>query len=220
MKSYDLPQTSLHASSIILGLMRILKLEDEEIRRLVESAFDVGVTMFDHADVYGGGHNCERRFGDAMASSSIKREDVIIQTKVGLVGGIYYDLSTDHILQAVDESLTALRTDYLDSLVLHRPDALVEPEEVAAAFDVLESAGKVRNFGVSNCNPGQIALLKTAVKQPIVFNQVQLSITHAPIIAAGLTVNMANLEQSNDATMACWTTHALRVSPCRRGRHS
>jgi predicted oxidoreductase len=96
----------------------------------------------------------------------------------------------------VDESLLALKTDYLDVLLLHRPDTLVEPEEVAAAFDALESSGKVRHFGVSNQTPGQIELLKTAVKQPLRFNQVQLSITHAPLIAQGIAANMAGLDQS------------------------
>ena len=126
-----------------------------------------------------------------------KRASIVIQSKVGIRSG-FFDFSTEHILRAVDESLAALKTEYLDVLLLHRPDALVEPEEVAAAFDALEAAGKVRHFGVSNQSPGQIELLKTAVKQPLLFNQVQLSITHANLIARGVANNMAGLGQSVD----------------------
>ncbi|MDQ1181216.1 aldo/keto reductase family oxidoreductase [Rhodococcus sp. SORGH_AS_0301] len=110
----------------------------------------------------------------------------------------FYDFSSDHILTTVDESLAALRTDHLDVLLLHRPDTLVEPAEVAAAFDTLHTAGKVRHFGVSNHTPGQIEVLKTEVRQPLIVNQVQLSITHAPLVAAGLAANIAGLEQSVD----------------------
>ncbi|SDD85697.1 aldo/keto reductase [Auraticoccus monumenti] len=197
MKTLRLPQTDMEAGNIVLGLMRIPDLDDEEIRTLVGTARDVGVTMFDHADVYGGDHLCERRFGDAMRLSPSERESVQIQSKVGIRDG-WFDFSTEHILSSVDASLEALRTEYLDVLLLHRPDALVEPEEVAAAFDRLHSSGKVRNFGVSNHTPYQVELLKTAVQQPLAFNQVQLSITHAPMIAAGVASNMQELPQSID----------------------
>lgn len=197
MKTYDLPGTDLHASSIVLGLMRIESLADEEIRTLVETARDAGVSVFDHADIYGSErHACERRFGDAV-SFGADRDDVVIQSKVGIRDG-FYDFSADHILATVDESLAALRTDRLDILLLHRPDTLVEPAEVAAAFDTLHSSGKVRHFGVSNHTPGQIEVLKTAVRQPLIVNQVQLSITHAPLVASGLAANIGGLEQSVD----------------------
>ncbi|WP_009479875.1 aldo/keto reductase family oxidoreductase [Rhodococcus sp. JVH1] len=196
MKTYDLPNTTLQASSIILGFMRVEALDDEQIHTLVATARDAGVTVFDHADIYGSElHACERRFGETVSFSSSEREQVIIQSKVGIRAG-FFDFSTEHILHEVDKSLAALRTDYLDLLLLHRPDTLVEPAEVAAAFDALHSAGKVRNFGVSNHTPGQIELLKTAVTQPLVVNQVQLSVTHAPLIATGLAVNMGGLDQS------------------------
>ncbi len=196
MKTYDLPNTDLHASSVVLGLMRIEALDDEQIRALVGTAREVGVSVFDHADIYGSErHACERRFGDAVTLTSSQREQVIIQSKVGIRSG-YYDFSTQHILDTVDESLAALRTDHLDVLLLHRPDTLVEPAEVAAAFDALHAAGKVRNFGVSNHTPGQIELLKTAVTQPLIANQMQLSVTHAPLIAAGVAANIGGLEQS------------------------
>lgn len=197
MKILRLPQTDVEASNIVLGLMRIPELDDEEIRTLVGTARDVGVTMFDHADVYGGDHLCEQRFGNAISLSSSERESVQIQSKVGIRDG-YFDFSTEHILASVDATLEALRTEYLDVLLLHRPDALVEPQEVAAAFDRLHSSGKVRNFGVSNHTPYQMELLKTAVRQPLAFNQVQLSITHAPMIAAGVASNMQELPQSID----------------------
>ena len=198
MKTYRLPQTELEASSIILGLMRIPSLTDSEIRALVGTARDAGITMFDHADIYGRHrHECEERFGAALALTADEREQILIQSKVGIRPG-YFDFSAEHILATVDESLAALRTDYLDVLLLHRPDTLVEPEEVAAAFTALRDAGKVRHFGVSNHTPGQIELLRAYVEQPLIINQVQLSITHAPIIASGLAANMAGADQSID----------------------
>jgi predicted oxidoreductase len=197
MKMFTPPQTTLEASNVILGLMRIAELDDRAIRDLVDAARDAGINYFDHADVYGGDHLCERRFGDAITFTPADRESVIIQSKVGIRNG-FWDFSKEHILSSVDQTLAALRTDHLDVLLLHRPDTLVEPEEVAAAFDSLERAGKVRNFGVSNETPGQVELLKRSVTQPLAFNQVQLSITHAPLIAAGASANMAGLDQSID----------------------
>jgi predicted oxidoreductase len=143
-------------------------------------------------------HDCEQRFGDAVTFSPAEREKVIIQTKVGIRPGAAFDFSKKHILEAVDGSLKALKVDYLDVLLLHRPDALVEPDDVAEAFDALEASGKVRNFGVSNQTPYQVELLKQSVKQPLAFNQVQLSITHASLIAAGVATNMVGLDQSID----------------------
>jgi predicted oxidoreductase len=217
MRISTLPQTTLEASNVILGLMRIASLDDEEIRTLVGTARDVGINFFDHADVYGGEHGCERRFGSAVTFTAAERESVIIQSKVGIRKGSF-DFSKEHILTSVDESLAALNTQYLDVLLLHRPDTLVEPEEVAAAFDTLHAAGKVRNFGVSNHTPGQVELLKRFVRQPLAINQVQLSITHAPLIAAGIAANMAGLDQSvdrdngildysrlNDVTLQAWS---------------
>ncbi|WP_440711200.1 aldo/keto reductase [Herbiconiux sp. YIM B11900] len=218
MKNVTLHGTGLSASSVVLGLMRITPLSDEEIRTLVGTARDAGVTVFDHADIYGEGrHGCEQRFGDAVRFSAAEREQVIIQSKVGIREG-YFDFSKEHILRTVDESLAALRSEYLDLLLLHRPDTLVEPEEVAAAFDQLQASGKVRHFGVSNHTPGQIELLKKNVQQPLVVNQVQLSITHAPLIAQGVAANMVGLDQSidrdngildharlNDITLQTWS---------------
>jgi predicted oxidoreductase len=169
---------------------------DAEIRSLFDAAVESGINMIDHADVYGGTvHHCEARFGEAVRLSASDRSRLLIQTKAGIRQG-YFDFSAEHILEAVDGSLAALRTEYIDVLLLHRPDALVEPDDVAKAFDKLHSAGKVRHFGVSNQTPGQIELLKSAVKQPLLFNQVQLSITHANLVAQGVAANMAGLDQS------------------------
>jgi predicted oxidoreductase len=196
MKTYSLPHDGRRVSSVVLGLMRIPKMSNAEIATLVGTARDAGINVFDHADIYGGErHLCEKRFGEAVTLTPAERDAILIQSKVGIRKG-YFDFSKEHILATVDESLAALRTDYLDLLLLHRPDTLVEPEEVAAAFDQLETAGKVRHFGVSNHTPGQIELLKTAVTQPLVANQVQLSITHAPLFAQGIAANMAGLDQS------------------------
>ena len=195
MKTYSLPLTGLEVSSVVLGLMRIAKMSDTEIDRLVRTAMDAGINVLDHADIYGGDHLCEARFGGAVTLSAAERSRMLIQSKVGIRKG-YFDFSEEHILATVDRSLAALKTEYLDVLLLHRPDTLVEPEEVASAFDKLSAAGKVRMFGVSNHTPGQIELLKSAVRQPLLFNQVQLSITHANLVAQGMAANMAGLEQS------------------------
>lgn len=148
-----------------------------------------GAYFFDHADIYGGGMS-ETVFGEAFAGDpSLKREDIYLQSKCGIRQGCY-DLSKEHILKSVDGILKRLQTDYLDLLLLHRPDALVEPEEVAAAFDVLFESGKVRHFGVSNHKPMQIALLQKYVCQPLVVNQVQFSIPVSNLVANGMEVNM------------------------------
>ncbi|MFD6328667.1 aldo/keto reductase family oxidoreductase [Streptomyces niveus] len=192
MKTFTMPGTDILAPNVVLGLMRIADKSEDDIRELVRTARDAGIDFVDHADVYGGElHDCERRFAEAMALSPSQRDEITIQTKAGIVtDGPYYDFSYDHLVQSAERSLAALRTDRIDILLLHRPDALVEPEEVARAFDALESSGKVRAFGVSNHTPGQIDLLRKYVRQPIVANQLQLSITHAPIVAQGVAANM------------------------------
>jgi predicted oxidoreductase len=198
MRTAPLPRTDLVASNLILGLMRIEALTDEEIRTLVGTALDEGITVFDHADIYGSArHGCETRFGSAVAFTPAERERVVVQSKVGIREG-FFDFSAEHIVRGVEESLAALRLEHLDLLLLHRPDALVEPDEVASAFDELHAAGRVRHFGVSNHTPGQIELLQRSVRQPLAVNQVQLSIAHAPLIAAGVAANMATEPQSID----------------------
>ena len=186
------------APNVVLGLMRIQDKTDDEVRELIATARDAGIDFFDHADVYGSDlHGCERRFAKAMQLTPAQRDEITLQTKCGIVrDGPYFDYSYEHIISSVEGSLRALDTDRIDILLLHRPDALVEPEEVARAFDELEVSGKVRSFGVSNHTPRQIDLLKSAVTQPLVANQLQLSITHAPIVVQGLAGNMQGLDQS------------------------
>jgi predicted oxidoreductase len=200
MKNVPLGTTGREAPNVVAGMMRIADKTDDEIRDLVTAARDAGIDFFDHADVYGGAmHRSEERFAEALQLSSSQRAEITLQTKTGIVpgeNGAYFDFSYERIVSSVEGSLKALRTDYIDVLLLHRPDALVEPEEVARAFDALEAAGKVRAFGVSNHTPRQIDLLKTAVKQDLVANQIQISITHAPSIAQGVGMNMDALEQS------------------------
>jgi len=188
MKYIKVPNTDMNASEIVLGCMRISSMTNQEISTLVHTALDEGINFFDHADVYGGG-KCEEKFSEALEMNSGLREKMILQTKVGIRKGSF-DFSKEHILEAVDGCLKRLRTDHLDVVLLHRPDALVEPEEVAEAFDILESSGKVKYFGVSNQNPMQIELLTKFVKQKIYFNQLQLSITNTGMIDAGINVNM------------------------------
>ena len=198
MKTFTLPGTDIEVPNVVLGLMRIQDKTDDEVRTLVRTARDAGITFLDHADVYGDDlHGCERRWAEATALSPAERDEWVVQSKAGIVrDGPYFDFSYDHLVESVHGSLEALRTDRLDVLLLHRPDALVEPEEVARAFSDLHAAGKVRAFGVSNHTPGQIELLRRYVDQPIVANQLQLSITHAPLVAQGVAANMAALDQS------------------------
>lgn len=189
MRTMKLGTSDLQVPVIAVGCMRIIRLNKPEAERFIQASIEAGATFFDHADKYSDGA-CEEKFADAIHMNSTVRGKVILQSKCGIRDGIAFDFSKEHILAAVDGSLKRLKTDYLDVLLLHRPDALVEPEEVAEAFDILQGSGKVRNFGVSNQNPMQIQLLKKCVKQHIVANQLQLSIAHANMISQGLHVNM------------------------------
>lgn len=188
MKQIKIVNSDLNVSEISLGCMRISDLTNAEINTLVHTAMDEGINFFDHADIYGGGQS-EAKFADALGMNPRLREQMLIQTKCGIRQG-EYDFSKEHILEAVDGSLKRLQTDYVDVLLLHRPDALVEPEEVAEAFTSLQKSGKVKNFGVSNMNPMQIDLLRKHVRQNILFNQLQFSITNTGMVNAGLNVNM------------------------------
>jgi predicted oxidoreductase len=190
MRTIKLGASALEVPVIAIGCMRINRLDKTEAERFIRTALEEGANFFDHADIYGEGA-CEELFADAIGMNDDLRETIILQSKCGIRKGMY-DFSKQHILQSVDGILKRLKTDYLDVLLLHRPDALMEPEEVAEAFDLLESSGKVRYFGVSNHNPMQIQLLKKSVKQPIVANQLQLSIAHATMISSGINVNMEN----------------------------
>ncbi len=181
----------LPVPAVAMGCMRLADAK-ETPDRVLGTALELGIDFFDHADIYGGGR-CEEIFGDWLAAHPSVRNEITIQTKCGIRKGCY-DFSKQHILTAVEGSLRRFRTDHVDVLLLHRPDALMEPEEVAAAFDALETAGKVRYFGVSNHNPMQIELLKIAVKQPIVADQLQFSLPESGLVTSGLNVNMKNDE--------------------------
>ena len=175
--------------AIAVGCMGLNKLDGEGVRAFLSASLDAGLRFFDHADIYGGGE-CESLFGDAMRALGIPRGAYVLQSKCGIIRGKRYDFSTEHIVAAVEGSLRRLRTDHLDILLLHRPDPLMRPEEVAAAFDKLEGEGKVLRFGVSNMHPYQIELLQSCVRRPICVNQLQFSPAHAGMITAGLEANM------------------------------
>ena len=183
----------IQVPEIGLGCMRITGLEQKEANPLVHTALELGINFFDHADIYAGGE-AESFFAQAVEMNPALREKMILQTKCAIRPGVCYDFSKKHILESVDGSLRRLGTDYVDILLLHRPDMLMEPEEVAEAFTRLEKAGKVKYFGVSNQNPGQIALLNKYCGGKILVDQLQLSIAHCTIFDAGINVNMTTDE--------------------------
>lgn len=178
---------NIKASRLSLGCMRIADKPLDNIRRLVFSALDIGINLFDHADIYGGG-SCEELFKQAIASSSSLRDKIVLQTKCGIRGG-WYDLSYNHIIESVNGSLKRLGTDYIDILLLHRPDTLMRPEQIAKAFFELEKSGKVKCFGVSNFSSGQIDFLQSFVDCKLYVNQLKMSVAYCPIIDSGINVN-------------------------------
>ena len=191
MKMIDLGGSGLSVSAVALGCMRIRELDVAKLERLVGAALDAGINFFDHADIYGGGR-CEEKFGAYLARHPSARDDIILQTKCGIIIGKRYDFSRKHILSCVEGSLKRLRTDRIDVLLLHRPDALCRPEEVAETLDELHSSGKVRYFGVSNHNSMQMELLAKYMRAPIVFDQLRFGPAHTCMIDAGINVNMKN----------------------------
>jgi predicted oxidoreductase len=215
MKTIKIAHSDMDASVISLGCMRIAGMPNQEISTLIHTALDAGINFFDHADIYGGGKS-EAQFAEALDMNPRLRERMLLQTKCGIRRGSF-DFSKEHILEAVDGSLKRLRTEYVDVLLLHRPDALVEPEEVADAFTTLQTSGKVKHFGVSNQNPLQIELLKKFVRQPLIINQLQFSITNTGMIDKGINVNMeidASIDRDgsildycrlNDITIQPWS---------------
>lgn len=215
MKKLALGAGALNASEISLGCMRMADLSPLDARNMIETALEAGIDFFDHADIYGGGQS-ESIFADAIGMNPSVRENMLLQSKCGIRKGCF-DFSKDHILSSVDGILQRLKTDYLDVLLLHRPDTLVEPEDVAEAFSRLHSSGKVRHFGVSNQNPMQIELLNRYLGQRLIANQLQLSLTNTGMIDAGLNVNM-EIDRSivrdgsildycrlNDITIQAWS---------------
>ncbi|MGX7419891.1 aldo/keto reductase [Carnobacterium gallinarum] len=190
MNKINLGQSGLLASEIALGCMRMADLSVEDASKVIQTSFDNGINFYDHADIYGGGKS-EEVFAKALKETSITRDEILLQSKCGIRKGSF-DFSKEHIIQSVEGSLKRLDVDYLDALLLHRPDTLVEPEEVAEAFNELHQAGKVKQFGVSNQNPMQIELLQKFVDQKLIVNQLQFGVMHTGMIDAGINVNMKN----------------------------
>ncbi len=219
MKKINILNGPQDVSVIIQGCMRMPALTKEEAARVIRTAVDNGINFFDHATCYGENGAAETRFAEAFPLTGINREDIFIQSKCGLCfDRNEFDWSRDNILSSVDDSLCRLDTEYLDTLLLHRPDVLYDPEEVAEAFDILEKSGKVRFFGVSNLVPMQIALLKKYVKQPLIINQVQLSLEQSQLIDQALYMNNKTTDLSinrdgnlldycrlNDITIQAWS---------------
>lgn len=216
MKTVKLGKSNLSVPSVSVGCMRLASLDDARAEHFIGTAISKGFTHFDHADIYGNGE-CERIFGRTVKNLSVMREELFIESKCGIVPGVMYDLSYKHIVKSVDAILQRLQTDYLDMLLLHRPDALMEPEEIARVFDELNISGKVRYFGVSNMKSSQIELIKKYIHQDILANQLQLSITNSQMIRNGLEVNMmtdGSIERDgsvldycriNDITVQAWS---------------
>lgn len=191
MRYITLGQDDKELSEIVLGMMRIEDKSVKEVEELVETALSVGINAFDLADIYGRGR-CEELLGLVLKSRPDLREKMWIQSKCGIriEEFTYFDFSKDYIIKSVDGILQRLKIDHLDSLLLHRPDALMESDQVAEAFDLLYKQGKVRDFGVSNQNPMMMELLKKDVKQPLAVNQLQLSAAFTPGFESGFHVNM------------------------------
>ena len=218
MKYLEFGESKREISQIIIGLMRIAKMTPKEVEELIETALSVGINAFDLADIYGRG-KCEEILGQVLKNRPDLRAKMWIQSKVGIriEEFTYFDFSKDYILEATDGILQRLGVDHLDSLLLHRPDALMEPSEIAEAFDLLKSQGKVLDFGVSNQNPMMMELLKKEVKQPLVANQLQLSAAFSPAFESSFHVNMegatANMRDGsifeycrlNDVVIQTWS---------------
>jgi predicted oxidoreductase len=190
MKNINIGNGKVQGSEIALGCMRMGALNKDEAEKVIKTSLEEGINFFDHADIYAGGKS-EEIFSEAIDLTSDLREKIVLQTKCGIVPGKMFDFSKEHILNSVDGSLKRLKTDYVDTLLLHRPDTLMEPEEVAEAFSKLKESGKVKHFGVSNQNPMQIELLnKYLGDNSIIINQLQFSIMHTGMIDSGINVNM------------------------------
>lgn len=187
MKEIKLGGVGPSVSELALGCMRLCNLDTKAAESLLRTAMEQGINFFDHADIYGKG-GAESLFASALGMTPSLRGQIVIQTKCAIHDGMY-DFSKEHILKSVEGSLKRLQTEYIDILLLHRPDTLMEPEEVAEAFAALRQSGKVRYFGVSNQNAAQIALLQSALGEKLLVNQLQFSLAHTGIIDAGLNVN-------------------------------
>lgn len=198
MRTMNIKQGPQNVPAIILGCMRMPDLSVDAAANMINTAIENGINFFDHASCYTNGE-AERRFGTAFSLTGLKRQDIFLQSKVGLqFDRNEFDWTKENILSNVDGILERLGSDYLDALLLHRPDLIFEPEQVAEAFDELYNAGKVRHFGISNVSTFQIELLKKHVKQPLVFNQLQFSLEQSQLIDQALYVNNKTTDLSID----------------------
>lgn len=223
MKTINIVNGPKSVPSIILGCMRMPALTIKDAKNIIKTAVELGINFFDHATCYGNGE-AEIRFGEAFSDMNIKREDVIIQSKCGLCfDRNEFDWTKKNIISSADEILKRLKLDYLDVLLLHRPDLIFEPEQVAAAFETLEKSGKVRYFGVSNVPTMQMELLKKYVKQPLIFNQLQFSLEQSQLIDQALYVNNLTTNRSIDrdnGTLDYCRLHNITIqawSPLQKG---
>ncbi|MCH4057083.1 MAG: aldo/keto reductase [Lactobacillaceae bacterium] len=202
MKNIKIGNSAWEASAVALGIMRMNALTTTAATKTLETAVASGINYIDSADIYGMGKS-EEVFGAALKQAALTRDQLFIQSKAGIVYdparshgsfvfGKRYDFSKAHLIAAVDGILQRMQIDYLDSFLLHRPDPLMELDDVAAAFDELQSSGKVRHFGVSNFNPEQFAMVQAAISQRLLINQLQFSIAHTGMIDYGLHTNMTD----------------------------
>ena len=224
MKLINIAKGPQNASQIILGCMRMPALNTDEAANIIRTAYEQGINFFDHATCYGKDGEAETRFGDAFPKTGIKREDIYIQSKCGLLFDKgEFNWSKQTILESVDDSLRRLKLDYLDALLLHRPDLLYEPEQVAEAFDELAKSGKVRFFGVSNVPTMMLEVLRKYVRQPLVFDQLQFSLDQSQLIDQTLYVNNLTTDRSIDrdnSTLDYCRLHDITVqawSPLQKG---
>ena len=190
MKYYDLTERVSGASSIGVGCMRIGGKNEKEAEEFVSAALEAGLNFFDHANIYGGG-GCEEVFGRLLRAKPSLRDRMLLQTKCGITEGRYC-FEKKHIIASVEDSLRRLGTDWVDVLLLHRPDILMDPSEVAEAFDRLQAEGKVLAFGMSNQNSFQLELLSRHLHQPIAVNQMQLGPAFTSMLDGGANVNNKN----------------------------
>lgn len=198
MRTINMTNGPQNVVRMILGCMRMPDLSVQEAATMIQTAVDLGINYFDNATCYTQGV-AETRFGDALKASGIHREDLLIQTKCGLCfERNEFDWTKKNILESVDDSLRRMQLDYLDVLLLHRPDVLYDPQEVAEAFDLLVESGKVRHFGVSNVPPMMLEVLRKYVRQPLIINQLQLSLEQSQLIDQSLYLNNLSTDRSTD----------------------
>ena len=227
MKSIHIGNTNWQTSAVALGIMRMDALTIPQATKVLEVSYNQGINYIDAADIYGNGQS-EKNFGAALKASSLSRDQLYIQSKGGivldpkrshgsLVFGKRYDFSKAHLIETVDHILERMQIDYLDSFLLHRPDPLMEFDDVQEAFDTLQTSGKVRHFGVSNFNPQQLAMLQKPLSQRLMINQVQFGIMHTGMIDFGIHTNMTDprsvdhdagiieYARTHDITLQAWS---------------